>query len=478
MFVKTQLVSDASEEEIEKETEKVAKRGGIKLEFFEADEEEDERTRATINLHSPWNLPINFERMQRGGENVPKAIEGSLADYLTPEDFVYDPLGPRTISLFRLVETPPQAPKGSLALSINSFTLDEAPPFTAVSYTWGDPAPLAEILLNGKRTTITISLDRALKRIITWKSNLYLWADGLCINQLDVSERNTQVRLMGDIYGRAEYTAAYLGEPPQADAEKGRTVEPDHVAFALMEIICRIWLYDPDQDHEHRSDQEWDALKIPDAESGMVEWGCVLYLCSQPWFSRSWVLQEVVLAKTVVVLYGEAVNNLDCLVKFWDLATKHELPPALQYGAIADWKTRLENSNQLTVFGELRRLRENSKYVDSIPGVVASQYVPRVDFDFPDVGFRNLPFVLHSSLDPRERLLSLLIRNRAAGATDARDKVYSLLSLASDVSELHIEPNYSQENSTTKVYRDVAYAYIKRATGSNSYIRPVCLGTS
>lgn len=172
MLVKTQLDSDASEKEIEKEVEKVVKRGGIKLEFIGADEEEDGRKRATMNLHSSWNLPINFERMQRGSEKIPEAEEGCLPDYLPPEDFVYHPLGPRTIRLLRLAETPPQAPKGSLALSIKTFTLDEAPPFTDISYTWGDPTPFADILLNGKRTTITISLDHALKRTLTWKSNL------------------------------------------------------------------------------------------------------------------------------------------------------------------------------------------------------------------------------------------------------------------------------------------------------------------
>ncbi|CZR68110.1 uncharacterized protein PAC_18009 [Phialocephala subalpina] len=464
MFVKTELDSDASEEEIEKKFEEAVKRG-MNFKFISADEEEDKRKMATMNLYSSWNLPINFERMSRGSEKTPEAEEGSLADYLPPEDFVYHPLGPRAIRLLRLTERPPRAPKGCLALSVKTFTLDEAPPFTAVSYTWGDPTPLAEIRLNGKHTTITQSLDYALKRILTWKSNLYLWADGLCINQQDISERNTQVRLMGDIYSRAEYTAAYLGEPPKADIERVRSVGPDHVAFALMEMLCRIWAYSPDQDHERRSDLEWNALKIPDGKSGLAEWVCLLCLCSQPWFSRSWVLQEVVLAKVVVVLYGEAVNNLDCLVGFWDLATRHELPPALQYGPIADWKTCLKNSNQLNVFGELRRLRESSKYIDAVPGAIASQHIPRDDFDLPGQGFRNLPLVLHSSSDHKEKLLDLLIRNRAAGATDARDKVYSLLSLASDVSELRILPNYSQENSTAKVYRDVACAYIQKGDG-------------
>jgi Heterokaryon incompatibility protein (HET) len=55
-----------------------------------------------------------------------------------------------------------------------------------------------------------------------------MWADAICINQEDISERNAQVRLMGDIYSNASKVATYVGEAPKEDV---------HVVEALVRKI-------------------------------------------------------------------------------------------------------------------------------------------------------------------------------------------------------------------------------------------------
>lgn len=55
------------------------------------------------------------------------------------------------------------------------------------------------------------SLHSALRHLRKRSTEVTVWADGLCINQRDVRERNHQVLLMRDIYQRASETAVYLG---------------------------------------------------------------------------------------------------------------------------------------------------------------------------------------------------------------------------------------------------------------------------
>jgi len=42
-----------------------------------------------------------------------------------------------------------------------------------------------------------------------------VWADGICINQDDLKERQQQVSMMGDIYRKAARVITYIG--PEKD---------------------------------------------------------------------------------------------------------------------------------------------------------------------------------------------------------------------------------------------------------------------
>ncbi|KAG9228491.1 heterokaryon incompatibility, partial [Amylocarpus encephaloides] len=92
-----------------------------------------------------------------------------------------------------------------IEIDIFFTSLDKAPPYLALSYVWGDPAPVKLIVCNEKRMLITKSF--------LWKEGraVYLWADGICINQLDVEEKTCQVKLMGEIYRRARGVVAHVG---------------------------------------------------------------------------------------------------------------------------------------------------------------------------------------------------------------------------------------------------------------------------
>ncbi|KIM93367.1 hypothetical protein OIDMADRAFT_137977, partial [Oidiodendron maius Zn] len=54
---------------------------------------------------------------------------------------------------------------------------------------------------------ISSNLNLALHHLIEPGQSRNLWVDQICINQNDGSEKDTQVRLMGKIYGNADKVA-------------------------------------------------------------------------------------------------------------------------------------------------------------------------------------------------------------------------------------------------------------------------------
>jgi hypothetical protein len=60
---------------------------------------------------------------------------------------------------------------------------------------------------------ITTTLKGALERLVTFdRGNVeWIWIDQICIDQVNVRERGTQVNIMKDIYQKSEGTIIWLG---------------------------------------------------------------------------------------------------------------------------------------------------------------------------------------------------------------------------------------------------------------------------
>lgn len=87
------------------------------------------------------------------------------------------------------------------------------PPYAALSYCWGDEKVTRDIVVNGATISVTVNLEEALQRLrrMTGYGTMLLFADAICINQNDLPERSQQVRLMKQIYEKAEECYAWLG---------------------------------------------------------------------------------------------------------------------------------------------------------------------------------------------------------------------------------------------------------------------------
>ena len=104
--------------------------------------------------------------------------------------------------------------------------------YIALSYAWGSPALTRHVLCGGRLIPVTESLYTALWRLRAHldsesfaghfdnvasyarkpTSRSAIWADGICIDQGHIKERNSQVQAMGQIYSSASLLVIWLGE--------------------------------------------------------------------------------------------------------------------------------------------------------------------------------------------------------------------------------------------------------------------------
>ncbi|KAF2633040.1 hypothetical protein BU25DRAFT_406302, partial [Macroventuria anomochaeta] len=94
--------------------------------------------------------------------------------------------------------------------------------------TKGEPNDLAVVTCSGLSVNVTKNLRNALWRIRNSTDPKTIWADTLCMNQMDLKEISVHVPLMGRVFSQATNTVIYLGE---ASLEEAVAVEADLMAF-------------------------------------------------------------------------------------------------------------------------------------------------------------------------------------------------------------------------------------------------------
>ena len=77
----------------------------------------------------------------------------------------------------------------SCELIHSALTDGEMPNYAVLSYVWGNPLMERSIVCDGKKKYITGTLELALRHVAKHNPHDYLWADQICINQLNGEER-------------------------------------------------------------------------------------------------------------------------------------------------------------------------------------------------------------------------------------------------------------------------------------------------
>ncbi|PTB63234.1 HET-domain-containing protein [Trichoderma citrinoviride] len=259
--------------------------------------------------------------------------------------------------------------------SISEHPLAEAPAYEALSYAWGSPEGEDEarpsMTLDGQRFDISCALERALRRLRKLDNARIMWIDSVCINQANKEERNAQVAIMPDIYRGAARVVAWIGE---------KTRDSDRALLFLKEMAMHQKFYlrhnwidgerlgsDTFRIHEEMegmkklsSRDAWNKVLDNSKHHGHIitgipilyaspyhpffedarqaDWEAVDNLLARPWWSRTWVVQEIWQAQEAILQcgdstlkwktvrkamqYQEAWDDMGCLVrgtKRWEL---------------------------------------------------------------------------------------------------------------------------------------------------------------
>jgi hypothetical protein len=160
--------------------------------------------------------------------------------------------------------------------------------YAALSYVWGDPAHTSNIILNNSVIQVGANLEIALRELSSrayFKDRYKLWVDAICINQRDYIERSRQIRKMATIYSDARAIIAWLGE------ERDRSGD----AIELVQYLSNV-----NQDGFGEGLEQ--LLRADPGYLGTGVWMALHELMDRPYWYRLWVIQEVVLGASCLVL--------------------------------------------------------------------------------------------------------------------------------------------------------------------------------
>ncbi|KAK2761021.1 het domain-containing protein [Colletotrichum kahawae] len=316
--------------------------------------------------------------------------------------YVYTPL--QTNRLIRLLTLSPGPTDGALEGQLEVVSIDNVDgDYETISYVWGNPERTQRISCNGMYMSITDSLHGALKRLRLTHSSRRLWADQICINQDNVSEKSEQIPLMDIIYRNASRVLVWLGNDNHGiAAEAFRLVKDLGVAFGLHQG-------QPNLGHDLSN-------KLGHLVNSRDLWSPLRELTRLPWFTRVWVVQEI---------GGKAPGTL-----FWG-------------EAYIDWEILYSVCKAINGEHHLR------KQVDVQTPKITYMYRRFIE---PDRTIANR----HAN---RFSFLYELHRSRHLVATDPRDRVFAMLghySIRNGLNQKLREMNADYTKTVEQVFTDVA----------------------
>lgn len=313
-----------------------------------------------------------------------------------PNDYEYEFLA---LEHIRLLELLPGSDGDGLKGVIHHHGINSPtrPPYRALSYVWGPPmAQLANaftLSIGDGVIKITPSLNAALYHLRALGRSEWLWVDAICINQQNKAEKTLQIRLMQDIYRLANEVVVWLGTAEEDSDLAIDTLDRIHSALTTPSDVL-----------DGVEDARRDGLVRRYLEDDR---GSVTKLLSRSWFTRVWVVQELVWGPRATVRCGASNISWD---KFYTALRMCEEHSALSFSSI-------NTIQQLAMTAsETSGMERSAMFFPNAGPLHALAYM------------RNRLTNQHRKL----RLLDLLDMFSYAKATEPLDKIFALLSLACD----------------------------------------------
>ena len=269
--------------------------------------------------------------------------------------------------------------------TLYTVDLSDAPPFDALSYTWGDPSITKAIQINNADFQATANLEAFLRQRQTEKEQRPLWIDAICINQGDAEEKTTQVLRMADVYERCTWLTVWLGPG---------TMESD-LAVHNVKKAAKGEIFWGSGDEEDRATRA---------------------LLELPWWKRVWIVQEIA--------FG--AKGGDHGFRHWDNKSFDDKQTRLTYGSTSmGWELLVRAAVNIA---------DAINTSQSLKSLLSSR-VHALDYGRTDVSLDYQP-----GYSP---LLLTLSQFRDRHSKDPRDKAFALLRMAPRVRGDILQPDYN-----------------------------------
>ncbi|KAL6861939.1 HET domain-containing protein [Trichoderma novae-zelandiae] len=295
-----------------------------------------------------------------------------------------------------------------VAISLDDLS---STPYRALSYTWGEATSTEDvrtIRVSNQEFIVRQNLFDFLSSAAAREEQGLFFIDAICINQLDLEERQAQVQAMALIYRRATTIISWLGTLPQEHYHGCQVLR--HAS----DVSCRYW-----------SGQEWKALR---------------HLSYAPYWSRVWVVQEVLLASNLQIWCGPFTFSPTLL------------------GRIPQSREAVET--KFDADGRPSVLRSDASRVRSPSEAILGhrmRLIPRMTKDTTREGcvmgtLADMTAVLRQPSETFERyqsrvpdpLRDIIRKYGRLQCTDIRDRLYGFLGLLKDSSRKKIKPDYTR----------------------------------
>ncbi|KAK6863649.1 hypothetical protein PG995_000177 [Apiospora arundinis] len=332
-----------------------------------------------------------------------------------------------------------------LVCEIDEFDVDDATiQYKALSYSWkdGDDQESIYIMCNSTAVQVSLHLYKALVRLRSETELVRVWVDSLCINQKDNTERTHQVKIMREIYQNSSEVIVWLGDSKTHDnllptchrslldidylfdwfGDKRDISKLEAYYAPGSASLRRMYFDDFTRDvfgalcMVHALAAGIYAFEIP-AFRNLEQAAPIMRgfeaVASKSWWERVWVVQEVVVAEKVTVMYGKTSVPWEVLCKAADQLNRSQ-----------------QNCHLDSMYPYLRKGQALADFARLVTDIESTRKIWR----------SRTPLVP----------LQLLRKFRSRKASDPKDKVFALLGLVqfwNGIQPLQADYNHSIEST-------------------------------
>lgn len=186
--------------------------------------------------------------------------------------------------------------------------------YCALSYEWGSPDEVKSIELDGCEVKVRLNLFQFFNRMlqnhqdVVQDDGLYFWIDAISIDQGNPIEKAKQVQNMVSIFASAKFVLMWVGNHPAIDLP------------AAERLLCNIetLVYRIEDQSQQVSNQE-SAIEVAASEIDFWDSSAVtslLHMTDLTCWTRRWIMQEVYLARSLIVLCNEHTIDLELFQTF------------------------------------------------------------------------------------------------------------------------------------------------------------------